>query len=239
MIPVLICPIVSRPDLLRRMLHSVNVPVERLVIVDNTPKHDLDIGHRDAHYIRPLIGLGYSGGVNAGISQTPDAPWWFIASNDLVFGAGDLINIVTLLNDADGPAVVTGSTRDARLLRWTYAAVNAAAIEAVGLVDEWNFWPIYFDDVDYERRCKLGGVSWVEYDGKILHGEGGWEGSTTIKSNPAHANANSVTFTENRDRYIAKWGGPPGGETYSTPFGLSVPLSFTTPDLAGRARRIW
>lgn len=240
MIPVLICPVISRPDLLKRMLRSVTVPVGRLVIVDNTPGHDLHVGRRGVHYIRPMLGLGYSGGINAGISQTPDAAWWLVVSNDIAFGSGDLKSIVAQMTAATGPAVVTGSsTRDSRLLRWAYVAINAAAIETVGLMDEWNFWPIYFDDVDMERRCKLGGVEWIEYDGNILHGDTGWEGSSTIKSDDRYRNANSLTWTENYQRYIAKWGGPPGGETFTTPFGLSVPLSFTTPDLPGRARRIW
>jgi hypothetical protein len=235
-IPVLVLPIISRPDLGRRMLRSVG-PVERLVIVDNTPDHDIDLG--PALYIRPIIGLGYSGGVNAGISQTPDAAWWLICSNDLVFTPGDIDHITATIEAADGPTVVTGSTAGSRCLRWTYAAVNRATIERVGLVDEWSFWPIYFDDVDYERRCRLGGVDWIEYDGDIRHGVGGWEGSTTIKTDTRYSAANSRTFTENRDRYVAKWGGPPGGETFSTPWGLDVPLSYTVPDLDGRARRIW
>jgi GT2 family glycosyltransferase len=237
MIPVLICPVPSRADLARRMLASLDVEVERIVIIDNTPGHDLDIGPYE--YIRPVSPLGYSGGVNAGISQTPAAPWWLIASNDLVFSAGDLAAIVDRIEAARGPTVVTGSTNDSRLLRWTYAAVNRAAVEAVGLVDEWDFFPIYYDDVDYQRRCQLGGVDWIEYDGRILHGEGGWEGSTTIKSSEAHRNANSRTFRENFERYCAKWGGPPGGETFASPYGLPVPLAFVRPDPAGRARRTW
>jgi GT2 family glycosyltransferase len=237
MIPVLICPVLSRSDMARRMLASLDVEVDRIVIVDNTPGHDLDIGPYE--YIRPILPLGYSGGVNAGISQTPGAPWWFITSNDLVFAPGDLAAIVERIEAAEGPAVVTGSTRDSRLLRWAYAAVNRATVETVGLMDEWDFYPIYFDDVDMQRRCQLGGVEWIEYDGGILHGEAGWEGSTTIKSSEAHRNANSVTWQVNYERYCAKWGGPPGGETFATPYGLPVPLSFVRPDPAGRARRIW
>lgn len=239
MIPVLIAPVVSRVDLLRRMLHSINVPVGQLVIVDNTPGHRLDIGHRDAYYIRPIMGLGYSGAVNAGISQTPAAPWWLIASNDIAFGPDDLSAIVERISGATGATVVTGSTTGSRCLRWTYAALNRACIERVGLVDEWTFWPIYYDDVDMERRCKLGGVAWIEYDGDIQHGDDGWTGSTTISSDPHYSARNSQTFSENHDRYVAKWGGPPGGETFTTPWGLPVPLSYTVPDLDGRARRIW
>lgn len=232
MIPVLICPIVNRPDLLRRMLASVDVPVGRIVVVDMTDVPEPV--HPEQLTIRPLISLGYPGAINAGIMQTPDAPWWLFASNDIAFAPGNLAEIVGLIEESEGPAFVTGDRADDRMLRNAYGAVNVAAIEAVGLFDEHAFYPIYFDDDDWERRCRLGGVEWVEFNGQIHH-----DRSSTIRSDARAAEGNGRTFAENRRRYMEKWGGAPGAERFTTPYGLGVPLSFTRPDPAGRAARAW
>jgi GT2 family glycosyltransferase len=236
-IPVLICPVVSRYDLLERMIASIDSPVDRLIVVDNgltgytLPTRNPYVERVD--YIRPILGLGYPGGINAGILQTPDARWWMWASNDLVFGPGDLAHVASLVESARSPRFVTGDLNDDRLLRNAYAAMNAATVDAVGLFDEWAFYPIYFDDNDYFRRCELGGIEWVEYNGSISH-----DRSSTIKD-PHLAEQNSRTFQMNRDRYVAKWGGLPGHECYSRPYDLPVPLSYTAPDIAGRAVRTW
>ena len=228
MIPVLICPVVSRFDLLERMFDSIDHPVGRLVIVDNSCSGYQRDG---AEIIRPITGLGYPGGINAGILQTPDAPWWMWASADLVFGPGDLERIAGFMERAEGPRHVTGSHRG---LRNVYGAMNVATVDAIGLFDDWAFYPIYFDDDDYEYRCRLGGVEWVTYDGTMTHA-----GSATINSDGWLARANSRTFRMNRDRYIAKWGGAPGSECFSRPYNLDVPLSYSAPDIAGRAMRLW
>lgn len=228
MIPVLIVPVLNRWDLAERMLASVDVPVGRTIVVDNGGV----VGNTTAEVLDPLLNLGFSGAINAVICQTPEAPWWLWASNDIVFGAGDLDRIAEFM-DVPGPRVVTGDRADDRLLRFAYAAINQEAIAKVGLLDEWTFYPIYFEDDDYERRCRLTGVEWVEFNGQISH-----DRSSAIKE-PAAAQGNSRTFPENAQRYIAKWGGAPGSETYETPWNLPVPVSYTRVDLPGRARRLW
>lgn len=230
MIPVLIAPYISRPDQLARMLDSIDEPVGRLVIVDQSQD---GLPKTSGSVIRPLIPLGYGGAINAAIGQTPDAPWWLFVSGDVTFGPDDLAEIVELMADP-APCFVTGDRADDRLLRCAYGAVNLAVIEVVGLFDEWAFYPAYFEDDDWERRCRLGGVEWVEYNGNIEH-----ERSSTIRSNPQWAARNQETFAMNRRSYIAKWGGAPGSEPFVTPYGLPVPLCFTRPDPAARALRRW
>lgn len=225
----LIVPVYRRWDLAEKMLASVDVPAD-VVVIDND-QSGRSLGHRT---IRPLINLGFAGAINAAISQTPDAPWWLWASQDIAFGPGDLTNIAHLIEDASGPRVVTGDRADDRLLRFAYGAINRACIEAVGLLDEWSFYPGYYDDDDYEYRCRMGGVSWITYNGAISH-----ERSAAIRSDPASAAGNARTFPMNRQRYIAKWGGPPGSERFSRPWNKPVPLSYAPVDIAGRAARTW
>lgn len=230
MIPVLICPVIGDFDLVEEMLASIDHPVGRVVIVDNSLTGWRSRSGLTVDYIRPITGLGYPGGINAGIAQTPEAPWWAFCNADIAFGPGDLAAIADRIEAAAAPRVVTGTDRR---LRFAYGAVNAACVERVGLMDEWSFYPIYFDDDDYQRRCVLAGVDWVGFDGSIRH-----LGSRSL-ADPGRAAANGRTYPMNHAAYVAKWGGPPGRETFATPWGLSVPLSFVRPDPAGRARRLW
>jgi len=230
MIPVLIAPVVGHVEKLEATLASVDEPVGRTVIVDMTPDGlKLD----GALHIRPLISLGLAGALNAAISQTPDAPWWLFVT-DIVFGPGDLAEIAYLVEQDAGPVFVTGDRKDERMLRNAYGALNVACVERVGLFDEWAFYPLYYDDDDWERRCALGGVEWVEYNGQIRH-----ERSLTIRGDRDAYQGNVRTFPQNLRRYVEKWGGPPGSERFETPYDSGAPLSFVRPDPAGRAARRW
>jgi hypothetical protein len=104
--------------------------------------------------------------------------------------------------------------------------------QTIGEFDE-AFYPAYWEDTDYRRRLALAGElvdEWplkeiarpsygrATYASGITHGwliEGaGYQGSRGEKQ---------AWFEErwkaNRDRYVAKWGGLPGAETFRTPFG--------------------
>lgn len=229
-IPVLICPVIGDFDLVETMLSTIDEPIGRIVIVDNSLSGWVSSSALPISYIRPIMGLGYPGGINAGIAQTPDAPWWMFASADLAFRTGDLAGIAERMEVDDRPRVVTGTDRR---LRFAYGAVNRACVEQVGLMDEWAFYPIYFDDDDYQRRCHLADVDWVGFDGAIHH-----LGSRSL-ADPDRARANSRTYPVNQEAYLRKWGGSPGHEVYRTPYDLPVPLSFVKPDPAARAARRW
>lgn len=233
MIPVLIVPAVSRFDLLERLLTSLNQPVDRIVIVDNSCS-GMTVSDPRPEYIRPITGLGYPGGINAGIMQTPAAPWWLFASVDIAFGEGDLDRIARRMDAVTTPRVVTGDRTDSRMLRWAYGALNAATVQTVGLMDEHLSYPIYFDDDDYEYRCHQSNIEWSVYNGDIRHGDDGKEGSVTIKSDEKASRGNGHTFPVISERYVEKWGGRPGSEAFTTPYDLPVPLNYTRPDIAFR-----
>lgn len=242
MIPVLIAPAYNRHDLLERMLASIDHPVGRTLIVDNGKSLILPLGSRfDQTLIRlgnvtrfqpPYTSIGYGGAINLGITQTPEEPWWLWVSNDVEFLPDTLSQVVEQMDQAKGPRVVTGG--------FTWGAVNQAAISKVGLIDDWNFFPIYFDDNDYQYRCKLAGVDWIEWWNKgSRHGDDEHDASATIRSDPALLKANHGSFLINQERYVEKWGGMPREERFTTPYGRDLPLDFVRPDLLGRARRVW
>ncbi len=235
MIPVIIAPVLNRYDLLERMLRSIDVPTERGLIIDNGMT-----GYAKPDWINsewkvaapPFTSYGYPGSINFGIMQTPDAPWWIWVSNDVEFGAGDLACLARLMEESgDAPRLVT--------YHFAAGALNRAAVEAVGLFDEWNFWPLYFDDNDYAWRCHLAGFDVEWYTGNMTEGADGHDTSLTIFSDPGLAAANAVTWAINRAAYVEKWGGVPGTENLETPWGQPLPLWATKPSVAGRSARLW
>lgn len=240
MIPVLICPVLNRFDLLERMLNSIDQNVGEIIIVDNSCSDYMvpyELERRLTNgtgtaigYIRPHTGLGYGGAINQGIMQTAYAPWWMWTSNDLIYGKGDLYNITTHMEEGTGvPTFVSYG--------YIYGAINPETIDVAGLVDEWSFFPIYEDDIDHYRRMRLAGVNIIDYRGNIRHGD--TAGSLTIRSDDNLATKNSSSHSENTRRYIEKWGGIKGQERFDTPFDMDVPLWYTKPDIRGRARRMW
>ena len=78
-----------------------------------------------------------------------------------------------------------------------------------------QFSPAYFEDNDYHRRLQLAGFGDKIFSVPVpyLH-----IGSGTLR-NVEHVNAGwNAKFQACREYYIQKWGGPPGEETYKTPF---------------------
>lgn len=232
MIPVLAIPVISRFDLLRACVASIDAPVGRLVVIDNSPRGlggaveavcPPTVG--DLCVTRPPSNLGYPGSVNHVIKTHPAAPWWCIANADVVFGSGDLARLAETMTAYPGGWVGIND--------WRVFGLSAAAIERVGLFDE-NFHPAYCEDADYEYRCTLAGVPWGAIAGTTTH-----EGSVTIKEAPYGAR-NSQTYPANRAYYRAKWGGElRGGERYTTPFDAGGSVADWTLDLRRLRDQQW
>jgi len=226
-IPVLVTSIVNRPDLLDRLLDSIDVPVGRSLIVDNGR-----VGYQRDGWTTwqpPYESLGWPGTLNFGIEQTPDAPWWLFVNNDAWFEPGKLALLCERM-----------ASDQAQVLHheWTVAAISRAVIETVGLFDTWSFYPLYFDDTDFARRCALAGVP-VEEGDWCLEGDDEWPVSLTVRSDPALSMANNRTWQLNQAAYVAKWGGLPGSETFETPWGAGLPLWATRPSPCARTARRW
>ena len=233
MIPILIAPVINRFDLLERMLRSIDHPVGSVLVVDNSCSgyevpSDIEV---PIQYLRPVNPIGYGGAINQGIMQNSHLMWWMWSSNDVVWHPGALAELDAAMTGHTPARIVTGG--------FTWGALNHDLVNKVGLVDEWSFFPIYYDDNDYHYRCTLAGVEWVEWwDKGTDHGESG-KASMTINSSPALMNKNHSSFTENTNRYLAKWGGMPGKEVFKSPWDSGMPVWVTKPDITGRAQRLW
>ncbi len=235
-IPAFVTSAVNRYDLLLRMLESIDEPVERGLVCINGPEPFADAE------LPPLAGtwrsievpfgsLGWPGVLNFGIARLPDAPWWLFSNNDVRFSPGALAEMARQMDAADGPLVLSS--------RWAVFALNAAVVERVGLFDEWSFWPLYFDDTDYAYRCHLAGIPVQIGDFGVLDGDGFYATSLTIHSDEKLARANNRTWIINQAAYVAKWGGRPGAEKFTTPWDSGLPLWVTRPSPSGRVEREW
>lgn len=233
-IPNLICPVRSRFDLLERMLNSLDYPIDQIVIVDNSVS-GYEVPFETAgpvRYIRPITGLGWGGGINEGITELPKETYWMWSSNDLVWGPGDLEHIdKTMQENIHLPTFMSWG--------FIYGAVSRGCVASIGLIDEFNFPSIYEDDVDWYRRCRLGGVNIIEYRGNIQHGADGHAASLTILSDGEHKSSNDKTHPANAIRYAEKWGGSKGQETFDTPFNSGMPLWVVKPDIDRIAAFRW
>ena len=204
MIPVLVVPILNQPELLLKMLQSVNVPVGQVVIIDNGDVVP-DILDDNVRVIRPGHNLGVGASWNLGMKVTPKAPWWFITNFDIEFGQADLRNLVN--------TVAPGAAAIYHMLGMAAFAITRHTLNAVGYFDE-NIHPAYDEDLDFARRADLAGLPRVESGFSGTH-----VGSATIHSDPVIRAQNGYTHGANDRYYAMKWGGPKqGGETYSTPF---------------------
>ena len=226
MIPVLGIPALNRPDLLARHFASIDVPVGRLFVIDNSPDGSMGEAADELgiEVVDPGVNLGVAASWNFIIKTNPSAAWWMIANVDQEYAPGDLSRLAQAMAK-DGPAVRC-------LSRFASFAINRACVEKVGLFDE-NLYPIYCEDADYEYRCKLAGVEIVDVPSGTKHLEGG---SVTYRTDRQYADRNRVTYPANVAYFEAKWGGPlRGGETFTSPFDRGGPVDEWTLDI-GRLR---
>ena len=193
MIPVMIVPILTRPDLLDRMLDSVDYPVHTLVVIDNGHCLPGNFAHRDwaqdAYLLRMPSNLGVATSWNLGIKATPHAPWWLIVNFDVTWPAGSLAQFDT----EDAPEVLRLADASPP---WSAFSIGEDVVAQVGLFDEY-IHPAYGEDNDYERRCEAAGVPVVQSGIPVDHAN-----SSTLDA--GYRAANERTYVANMQYHAAK-----------------------------------
>ena len=195
MIENLIVPVLNRYDLLQRMLDSVYLPVEHLLVIDNGAgvnenPLELDLGDnfQKVTHLKMPANLGVAGSWNLGIKSFPYAERWLIASNDVQFGPGSLEQLSQARRDE--------ITLCDRAPHWQAFSLGDEAVADLGLFDE-SLFPAYFEDNDYMRRAEFVGVNMRKLNIDVSH-----DNSSTIKAGYEFKNAK--TFFANQDTYEAK-----------------------------------
>lgn len=193
MIPVLGFATLTRFDLAQRLLDSIDYPVEKLVVVDNSGKKawlpEPNEYVKELWTIRLPHGLGANGAWNLIIKSTPFAPYWVLPNDDAWFAPGSLEKIA---NEVDTTAFNFVDVHP----HWSCVVPGEGAVAKAGLWDE-AFHPIYFDDDEYEWRMQKLGVKFNRIEALVNH-----DNSSTLKSGFNERNAK--TFATNQSLFVNK-----------------------------------
>lgn len=193
MIPVIGFATLSRFDLADRLLASINYPVENLVIVNNSGKQTWQPMKPDSvqkmWHIEVPYGLGLVGAWNLIIQSTPYAPYWVLVNDDAWFHPDAL---ETIAREVDTEALNFAHVDQTP---WAAPIIGEGCVRRAGLYDE-AFYPIYFDDNDYERRIRNAGVEVKQLSATIHH--------DPMQTRQGFLDRNAVTWVANENRYKAK-----------------------------------
>jgi len=212
-IPLLGVPILNGPELLERLLASLDQPVHTLAIVDNSSGNAavqsvltrLEAeGHPQVERVRvarPFGNQGVAASWNQILTAFPELPWALIVNHDVVFAPGVLAQLLAVVDPAQPqwlPLLPGAAAYSAFVL-------TALAWDRVGLFDE-SFYPAYWEDTDYRNR--------LDADPLVQQLEqGAWlaamaaanpSGSATLAADPALAEANRSSFQLNRLWYFSR-----------------------------------
>jgi GT2 family glycosyltransferase len=211
-IPVMIIPILNRPDLLEETLSTIDFPINEILIIDNGNNKLENIKNKfnnlNIKVLEMPSNLGCAGSWNLGIKLYPHAPYWFISSVDIHFKPGSLAETYPHMSKSN-MTFLSG---------YSSFTIGEDFVRKVGLFDEY-FYPAYYEDTDYHDRiiranmqenlvfghddypsCVEGCKSWR--DGPHLtYGPGPL---TSIRSNEHFSGNNSRTWQFNEDYWRQK-----------------------------------
>jgi GT2 family glycosyltransferase len=204
MIPVLGVPILNRGDLLLDLVNSIDYPVEKLAIVQNSQEPDVVDAvekikgginpHVKSVYVSvPFRNIGCGPSWNHVIKSFPEASLWVISNNDMLFHPGDLERIYTThIENPNAFLMAVG---------FGLFGITPYVVHVCGLFDE-NIYPAYYEDNDYQFRLEKSGVQKIDVPSTVVR----QEGSCTIRSNAFYMSANGQSYQMNERYFHEKWG---------------------------------
>tara|TARA_R110002020_G_scaffold470314_1_gene696086 strand:+ start:9790 stop:10515 length:726 start_codon:yes stop_codon:yes gene_type:complete len=232
-------PIMVQGEKLLRHIKTIDVPLKRYYILDNSegrdPSVDKAIDEICANHpenIKEIVivsnnqNSGYPGAVNQIIRDNTDCDHWIVTGFDW-WVAKDQYK--KLLDKDFKEGVFLGQGMD-DMCGFVF---TPSLIEKVGLLDE-NFFPGYFEDNDYKRRILLANVDTIHCPLLNMH-----DRSSTLNSSTRFKKKNQYTFQQNYMYYVEKWGGKPGQEKYDTPFNKGFPVNYWTFNPSRREKLRW
>lgn len=194
-IPVVGIPVLKNHERLQRVLDSIDYPIERLIILDQSGKNNWK--PTKPKLVKKLIvwnfphAMGVATSWNIMIKATPFANHWIFLNDDIIFPEGSLQIL------AENAAANTDKIVIPTVARFSAFSIGDKVIEKLGLFDE-RFFPMYYEDTDYLHRCWRNGVEVMEINCPVHH-----DTSSTINSD-GYSHKNSVTFPRLHDYHVWK-----------------------------------
>jgi hypothetical protein len=161
MIPILGVPIVNGFRWLQRLVDSIDFPVDKLVIINNSENKDITdqtlllsaqkhsfINH--IHVCNLPSNIGVAASWNLIIKSNIKAPYWLICNHDIAFTSGLLEAFYNSAQQVD-VGIIHGNKGDFEVGSYDIFLIKDWTIQKLGLFDE-NFYPAYCEDVDYAMR---------------------------------------------------------------------------------------
>ncbi len=147
--------------------------------------------------------------------------WLVILSSAMRMGHAGGNDFIEHLAAADDDVI---AIEVAHGIGWHMIAFRRQTLERVGLFDE-NFWPAYFEDIDYGRRVhlaygKMDPPWWPKVDADVSMA--GMAHGITLGKVDAPAEPN-IAY------YVEKWGGMTGHEQFETPYNEKREVSWWRP----------
>ena len=223
-IPVIGTAVVNNPYWVRRMIMSVDYPVENLVIVNNNGRgiidQELDEIARMSHdfidkikVVHMPANIGVAGYMNLVIKCYMNAPYWILVNDDIAFKPGCLQEMAEYYQEDPDWGMVHPNVGDFELGSWDCFAIGESVIRLFGLFDE-NTYPAYCEDADYiMRMTNMPIKKAVGCENTFIHGHADAEnyyddngGSRTKKSDEKLDEILTAANETNFEYLNQKWG---------------------------------
>ena len=211
-IPVIGVPIVNGVKWLKRLIDSIDYPVNDLFIVDNNGRGELEkeldqlklIKHKFIKNIKVChlpSNIGCSGAWNLIIKCYLMQPYWVIANHDVAFTPGLLEELVQKSNNQE-----VGFIKP-KTFQYDLFLIKESTIQECGLFDE-NYYPAYMEDCDYHMRLLNKNIKIDYIETSHIHGDGDYEssGSQTLRTDDSLAEKLYYSHDTNSWYMSEKWG---------------------------------
>lgn len=200
----------TNQQLVTSCLSSFKVDPQNLIVVDNS-KTGLTLPVTPGQYVRRGFNIGVAPAWNIAVSRVlnDEADMVVLLSQSITFGPSGGLDFVSHFDD---PAAKWGVES---YFAWHLIGIKRESFLRIGVFDE-QFYPAYYEDSDWLKRARLDGIrSYENHDG--------WPYFETDVSYAGDAQALTrgdvkLDYGLNHGRYLLKWGGEPGHETYTIPY---------------------
>lgn len=218
-IPVIGVPIVNGVHWLKRLVDSIDYPVENLLIINNNGRGEIDeelntirdIGHplvENIHICHMPSNLGVSGSWNFIIKSYLMKPYWIITNHDIMFTPGLLERMYNEAKNSDAEMIHPKKSPDYECGCYDLFLIKDSVVQKCGLFDE-NLYPAYCEDIDYMIRVKNENIKCKYLNIDYLHGDKNYAttGSQTWRTDLTLKDKVSFSRSTNELEYLSKkWG---------------------------------